>query len=419
MERDTLRILMLLAAVITLYSYKIVFYNKPLFEVFFPINYFTMVLIMLMVTIIIKIITWLRSGNKFFLGFKYIFPIFTELKPGHICIYGATGSGKTTFTKNLIKNISRKIPVLILDWHGEYNLNNFLILKPGDNFSINPLTYYSGELSEHIEYIVDLFGDVYKFSEPQRYMFRLALKRAFNTSLEPTIAQILEIISSMALKSYWDYEIKMAIKRRLSTLTEGRIGKAFSRNSISLSILFSKNMIIDLSVFRSIYIKKLYAMLILKILYDHFLLKSTITDKVTHITVIEEAWNIIPYRRLDTEPSIGERLFAELRKYGEFIISVSQFPSETAWSIMKNARMLIIFRLPPRESEMLTGSKVKIDFSNLKPGVFFFAKNGYFSKIYSPPMLAHFLFSKNYPKEDRKLILKIKIGDNLGGRNKI
>lgn len=43
-----------------------IFYNKPLFEVFFPINYFTIVLIMLMVTIIIKIITWLKSGNKFF-----------------------------------------------------------------------------------------------------------------------------------------------------------------------------------------------------------------------------------------------------------------------------------------------------------------------------------------------------------------
>ncbi len=292
--------------------------------------------------------------NSVVIGFTGVMPATIKLKPGHIVVYGRTGSGKSNTTKILISKCSRRIPVLILDWHGEYLFENFKKLTPGDNFTLNPLDYQGSQLSEHIDFLVDLFGDVYRFSEPQRFMFRKVLKQLYGRTRTPSLNDFLTLLEETPIKSYYDHEIKMALKRRMFGLIEGRAGKALSKNStINVETLFGENVIIDLSVFRSLYIKRLFVMILLKMLYDHVTTVRGLSDEVKHITVIEEAWNVIPYRRLDAEPTIGERLFAELRKHGELIIAVTQFPTETAWSIMKNARLLLIHRLPSREVEFM------------------------------------------------------------------
>jgi len=294
------------------------------------------------------------SGH-IFIGFSRAKPVFINPKPGHIVIYGRTGSGKSNTAKVIISEMRKKVPILVLDWHGEYaSLKGFSLLVPGDNFSINPLDYRFGQLSEHIDFLVDLFGDVYHFSEPQRYMFRSVLKHLYADTSSPTLSQFMEVLEEMPIRSYYDHEIKMALKRRLSGLIEGRAGKALSRKStIELDELFSSNIVIDLSTFRSLYTKRLFCMILLKLLYDYATTKRGISPYVRHVTVIEEAWNVIPYRRLDSEPSIGERLFAELRKHGELLIAVTQFPSETAWSIMKNARLIVLHSLPIKEFNVI------------------------------------------------------------------
>ncbi|RLE75280.1 MAG: hypothetical protein DRJ56_06015 [Thermoprotei archaeon] len=178
----------------------------------------------------------------------------------------------------------------------------------------------------------------------------------------------MELLEEVPIRSYYDHEIKMALKRRLSGLTEGRAGRALSqRSTMDLSELFSSSVVIDLSVFRSLYTKRLFCMILLKLLYDYATTERGISPGVRHVTVIEEAWNVIPYRRLDTEPSIGERLFAELRKHGELLIAVTQFPSETAWSIMKNARLLILHSLPPKELS-LAGVDAELSKHLSRPG---------------------------------------------------
>lgn len=300
-------------------------------------------------------VTYSHLSGHIFLGFSGIKPIFVKPKPGHIVIYGRTGSGKSNTAKVIISEMSKRVPVLVLDWHGEYvTLKEFLVLVPGDNFSINPLDYHYGQLSEHIDFLVDLFGDVYHFTEPQRYMFRSVLKNLYTDTKSPTLSQFMEVLEEMPIRSYYDHEIKMALKRRLSGLVEGRAGRALSQKStIELDDLFNDNIVIDLSIFRSLYTKRLFCMILLKLLYDYATTKRGISPDVRHVTVIEEAWNVIPYRRLDSEPSIGERLFAELRKHGELLIAVTQFPSETAWSIMKNARLIILHSLPIKEFNVL------------------------------------------------------------------
>ncbi|RLE96813.1 MAG: hypothetical protein DRJ96_05490, partial [Thermoprotei archaeon] len=113
--------------------------------------------------------------------------------------------------------------------------------------------------------------------------------------------------------------------------------------------------------------KRLYTLLVLKLLYDHALLRG-MRDQIAHMTLVEEAWNVVPYRRLHDEPSIGERLFAELRKYGECLVAIAQNPSEIAWSLSNNAEILIIHSMLAREVEVLGLTELREVISRLKRG---------------------------------------------------
>lgn len=294
-----------------------------------------------------------RGQLRVMLGFSGIIPFFLGLRPGHIVIYGRTGSGKTNTAKLIASSVAKRVPVLVLDWAGEYEIEGFDILEPGDELRLNPLEYISGDFSEHIDFLVDLFGDTFNFTEPQRYMFRNALKAAFSRASNPTLSDVLRAMDSMPPRSYYDHEIKIAIRRRLAQLTEGRVGRAFSDTKVDLASLFEENVVVNLGVFRSIHSRKLFMLLLLKLLYDYAVFYRGRRDGLAHVTIIEEAWNVIPYRRLDAGPTIGERLFAELRKYGECIVAVSQSPTETAWSITKNARVIVLHAGLSKDAESM------------------------------------------------------------------
>jgi len=295
-------------------------------------------------------------------------PFFLKILPGHIVIYGKTGSGKSNTAKLIASKISKKIPVLILDWAGEYELEKFERLIPGDNFQVNPLEHIYGDLNEHIDFLVDLFGDVFQFSDPMRFMFRRALNQLFSEDTGPTLTRFLEKLDAIPLKSYYDHETKMAIRRRLAHLVEGRALRTFSDSSHSMKYLFSSNIIIDLSVFRSVHVKILFTLILLKILYDYVVSRKRFSEKVKHVVIIEEAYNVIPYRRLDYLPTIGERLFAELRKYGVCLIAVSQSPIETSWSLAKNARVVIIHNTLDKDVDSVFGIRINFPFSKLPVG---------------------------------------------------
>lgn len=294
-----------------------------------------------------------RERLGMILGFRGIVPYVLPIEPGHMAVYGMTGSGKTNTAMLICSKCSRKIPVLVLDWSGEYKLPGFEVMIPGDNFSLNPLDVYAGNLSDHVEFLVDLFGEVFEFTEPQKFMFRCALKEVYRRYNEPTLLDLAEVLEQLPPRSYYDHETKMAIKRRISHLTEGRAARALGPSSIDADRLFNSNIVVNLGAFRSVYARKLLASILLKMLYDYAESKRPFSKRVVHLTVIEEAWNVIPYRRLDRSPMIGERLFAELRKYGESLVAVSQSPYETSWSIARNARTIVLHRMLAKDLEVL------------------------------------------------------------------
>lgn len=276
-----------------------------------------------------------------------------DLKNHLICV-GVTGSGKTTTIATILNQI-RDIRYLVLDFHNEYSgklMGDILIIKPGtrESLSFNPIMPLNIESrDEHIALITDIFSDTYNFTHPQSYLFKLCLEATLDNyeivgESEPNLAALVKIIEKHPLKSYYDMETKMALLRRLTPLIKGQAALAFNSDKrINIDELLSKNVIVELGHFRETKTKEIFAQLLLKQIYDYRLMIGE--TKLNHITVIEEARNLVPRRRDFDPPSTAERMISELRKFGEAIFVISQFPSQISSEVIKNAGIQIFHRI--------------------------------------------------------------------------
>ncbi|RLF16221.1 MAG: hypothetical protein DRJ66_03375 [Thermoprotei archaeon] len=304
-----------------------------------------------------------NHNNRIYLGQviadnKEIAPFYISLHDisSHIAIFGTTGSGKTTTAKTITLRLLKKgIGVLVLDWHNEYSdlldVTEGTIYRLGlDDVSINPLMHSSGySLPEHIDFVTDLISDIFNLSHPQAYMLREALKKAYiKAKLQgkvPTIVDLVNEIEKLPIKSGWDHEVKTALLRRLKLLTEGPIGKALNgRHVIKVEDLLTQGLvIIELGHIRNVYAKQLLVFSILKMIYDYYVGRREIVNKVRHVTVIEEALNATSIKTEGLH--IIERMLSELRKYGESLIIISQSPTDIPSGVLKNTSVKIVHAL--------------------------------------------------------------------------
>lgn len=96
----------------------------------------------------------------------------------------------------------------------------------------------------------------------------------------------------------------------------------------------------------------------LKMIYEEKVKQKRTMD---HLTLVEEARNIAPARRPEDPPTVGERMISELRKFGEAMAFVAQFPSHVAAEVVKNSGTKIVHRLAWPDDVALIGGSVGLD----------------------------------------------------------
>ncbi len=277
-----------------------------------------------------------------------------------------TGSGKSTTAGNIVKQVAELgLPTLILDWHNEYGAAVYemggKVLAPGrDEFSLNPLEVGPGsDPVEHVAMVSDIFSDIYHFTHPQAYMFRNALqKRLGETPAEevPTISSLVKTIEAYPLRSAYDNETKVALLRRLVPLTQGQSGKALGGSApIRLEELLNATVCIELAHMKDTQSRGVFSDVLLKMIYEEKVKRKSSMD---HLTVVEEARNIAPARKAEDPPSVGERMISELRKFGEAMMFVAQFPTHVAAEVVKNSGTKIVHRLAWPDDVSLIGDSL-------------------------------------------------------------
>jgi uncharacterized protein len=287
----------------------------------------------------------------------------------HVSVLGMTGSGKSTTAGIIVKQVSELgLPILVLDWHSEYGatvsaLGGKVLIPGRDEFSLNPLEAGPGsDPVEHIAMVSDIFSDIYHFTHPQAYMFRNALQKRFSESSAeevPTISALVRTIEAYPLRSAYDNETKVALLRRLVPLTQGLSGKALGgAGPVKMDELLGTSVCIELGHMRDVQSRGVFSDVLLKMIYEEKVKRKGAMD---HLTVVEEARNIAPARRPEDPPTVGERMISELRKFGEAMMFVAQFPTHVASEVVKNSGTKLVHRLAWPDDVALIGDSLGLN----------------------------------------------------------
>lgn len=333
----------------------------------------------------------------------------------HSFVTGSTGSGKSNTVYEILHQLHNiyGIPFLIVEpAKGEYKniFGQFSDVSVyGTNpkktalLKINPFSFPEDvHILEHLDRVVEIFNVCWPMYAAMPAILKEAIEKAYvSTGWDltlsenskgrkfPNFADVLEQIETVINESKYSADSKGdysgALLTRVRSLTTGLNGLIFSTDEISDAKLFDESVIVDLSRVGSTETKSLIMGLLIMKLNEHRMSSGKINSSLTHITVLEEAHNLL--KRTSTEQSsessnmLGKSVellansIAEMRTYGEGFIIADQSPGLLDMSVIRNTNTKIVLRLPDRSDRELVGYAAGLndeqidELSKLKKGV--------------------------------------------------
>jgi hypothetical protein len=333
----------------------------------------------------------------------------------HTFITGSTGSGKSNTVYEMLYQLRKvyNIPFLIIESaKGEYKniFGQFSdVAVYGTNpkktalLKINPFRFPSDiHILEHLDRLVEIFNVCWPMYAAMPAILKEAMEKAYSAAgwvldvsenpkgeVYPNFADLLEQIETVINESKYSADSKGdysgALLTRVRSLTTGLNQLLFCKDDISDAALFDKNVIVDLSRVGSTETKSFIMGLLVMKLNEYRMTCGKTNSPLTHITVLEEAHNLL--KRTSTEQLsessnlLGKSVellansIAEMRTYGEGFIIADQSPGLLDMSVIRNTNTKIILRLPEYSDRELVGRAASlsdeqiIELSKLERGV--------------------------------------------------
>lgn len=323
----------------------------------------------------------------------------------HTLITGFTGSGKTVTMLNLLHNLySHGIPFLVIESaKKEYRgLLNVPLMKNSEQpiliytvanescapFRINPFELLPGvRLEKHLNYLQSCFEGALPVIGPLVSLIYEALYDVYEekgwklTDVGPDIGEAIffefpdmldfyKRITLLVEERGYEGEVlsnvQAAVSGRIKPLTFGSRGLIFSKSNHNLIgqpriapaiyDLFSRPVILELNDL-NIDDKALVTMFLLTFLREYRDFNASPDSSLTHITVVEEAHNILENvsseggsegaaanTRYKTVQAFSNML-SEIRALGEGMIIADQSPEKLAADAMRNTNIQIAHQL--------------------------------------------------------------------------
>jgi len=326
----------------------------------------------------------------------------------HTFITGSTGSGKSNTVYTILNEISQLyVKFLIIEpAKGEYK--NVFGSKTGvnvygtnpeltDMLQINPFKFPTENedpsknihILEHLDRLVEIFNVCWPMYAAMPAVLKEAIevsyekagwnlqtsKNKYPQALYPSFSDVVENIREIIDSSDYSNENKGNYKgsliTRLKSLTNGINGLIFTDDELGNAKLFDENVIVDLSRVGSMETKALIMGILVMKLHEYRLTSGKMNDDLRHITVLEEAHNLL--KRTSTEQSdessnlLGKSVemlanaIAEMRTYGEGFIIADQSPGLLDMSVIRNTNTKIILRLPDESDRELVGKAASLN----------------------------------------------------------
>ena len=346
----------------------------------------------------------IRVGNIFHMNHQEPVPVDLSLNSlsSHLFITGSTGSGKSNTIYQLLNESRQKsVKFLVVEpAKGEYKDvfgNDDDVSVYGTNpavsnlLRINPFSFPTSiHVLEHIDRLVEIFNVCWPMYAAMPAVLKDAVEKAYedcgwkliesvneyDSNIFPSFNDVSVNVKRIIDSSEYDAENKGAYKgsllTRLKSLSNGINGLIFSHDEIDDRKIFDQNSIVDLSRIGSSETKSLImGMLVLKLQEYRMATKESINAELKHITVLEEAHNLLKRTSTD-QPTEGGNLLgksvemlanaiAEMRTYGEGFIIADQAPGLIDMSVIRNTNTKIIMRLPDILDRELVGKSANLD----------------------------------------------------------
>ena len=317
----------------------------------------------------------------------------------HTFVAGATGSGKSNIVYKILDELTST----------RRDTFNFMVIEPakgeykrvfghrrdvhvfGTNpaftqlLKVNPFAFPVGvHVLEHVDRLIEIFNVCWPMYAAMPAVLKEAILTAYEScgwdltssvnmisdTLYPTFQDLLEQLANVINDSAYSEEVKSnyigSLTTRVKSLTNGLNGQVFSGNEIDNNMLFDANVIVDLSRVGSQETKSLLMGILIMRLSEHRMTHNQgFNQKLHHVTVLEEAHNILKSGTHFTTQDGGDvagksvemisNAIAEMRTYGEGFIVVDQSPNAVDISAIRNTNTKIIMRLPEESDRRISG----------------------------------------------------------------
>lgn len=350
-------------------------------------------------------------GNVYHMGQAEKTPTFLNLDTfaSHIFICGSSGSGKSNTTYNLLqKLIDNRVPFLVIEpAKGEYKVE--FVGLPGINIftadespyrllQINPFEFSPGiHIREHLDNILQVVSACWPLYGAMPGLLKKAFEQAYldhgwdlehserivqRGSKFPVFADLVTVLERIINESPYSAQTKGdykgALLNRISSLCNGFEGQIFGRSiGIPDRTLFNENTIIDLSSIGSDETRSLImGVLIIKLKNYRKAVAASPNSSLVHVTVLEEAHNILKRCSQETSAESGNvqgaavgslcRCIAEMRSAGEGFMIIDQSPGAVDEAAIKNTAIKIVMRLPSKTDCEEIGAALSLNDSQIR-----------------------------------------------------
>jgi len=345
----------------------------------------------------------------------------------HALIVGTPGSGKTTFSVNiLLQFIKRGIPFLAIEpTKAEYRamidaIPNIQIFTPGNNsvspFIINPFLPPEGISAEqYIPSLASAFKAAFAMPSPLDIIFLRAIRACYSENgwkdysklgdADVTAFGLYEfILTFKKIVSESDYsgEVKGNLQSagvfRLMNLIEQNSNIFDTIHTVPIEDMLRKPTILELNAIDNSEQKALIMALLLINIGVYTKNRQIGDGKLKNIILIDEAHVLLGGGSVTTGNGTNSQgatikslqdMIAEIRSYGTGIIIADQSPTKVSREIIANTDIKISFRLVQSSEKELIADSTNMDknasqrLSRLKPGEAYF----YFSRLENPQLI--------------------------------
>ena len=323
---------------------------------------------------------------------------------GHCFITGTTGSGKSNTTYKLLEELlDKEIRFLVVEpAKGEYktqfgNVPDINIFTTNNQYyemlHLNPFEFPEGiHVAEHLQRLVQVFSACWPLYAAMPAILKEAFERSYRycgwdlhhsihfengKGMFPTFKTLLkmlpEIINSSAYSSDSKGDYIGSLVTRVNSLTNGLVGDVFCNGKpIEDHILFEENTIVDLSRLQSDEtVSLIMGVLIMKLNEYRMVQVLPQNSRLRHVTVLEEAHNILKRVSLDQNAESGNvqgasvgmirKSIAEMRTYGEGFIIIDQSPAEVDVAAIRNTNTKFIMKLSDKDDFETIGRTIGLN----------------------------------------------------------